>query len=1135
MPMRSQLSSSFSSLVLGTILVLGACTPDPAAQGGTDAASGNTGGGACIQKSDCATGEVCSAGVCIPGDCQVREDCPRPRDQLCSEFFRCVPDPDSPIGDECPAGDNDCDLGEFCSAGNCYDTENRPTCLTSSQCTSGDRCDPEAGYCVPNLGGCDRCADYPELCCVPEEETCDSITKKCIPVGGIRCTPETVEEDCRPGERCVSNRCVQCETDDDCGPGTTCDTGSGQCVSAAVCQTDADCAQWPGRRCAVATHQCTVPQCQADSACTGIDPRQRCNLETFQCFLPAADCNETNEPNDSQATATAMTQSGDSYVLSGTLCRGNQDWLSFPVVANRRVQAVISMAPAESGAAAGIGVALYGPAGGSELSSSTFGYSTTSKRLSGNVDASGTAFLRINGTGTDEDSWTYTVEVTFTDPLLCDTEPGEPNNTLATATNSVVMGGVTTRALCGDTDEDHHTFHASPNKRIRVQLDYDEPGSLGLTLYTPGGSVLDDPYGWESIAGSTDTGAEGADIVVAVSYSTFFEPTEDALVYTLTITEEDVPTCDDLAMEPNNTQAQAFDITPGTITGVSCENGDNDWYTFTLNRSSPVKLTLSFGSSYDLDLRLYDDDGFVDSSAVSDNPEVIDQDNLPAGNYYVEVDPFTFNEDSYPISYTLQLEAPGFCTDDALDNDPGNDTRYQASGIRDVVEGSLFYESSLHMCRQDEDWFRLVALGDERITATLTDLPSALITVYAPGGSTGVVELARSHLITIADEQAQIVTTPVDAPAGIYYVKVSGGASLEGPYSLQIRTDVDVCETLGGDDESNDAPANAIMVTAGVNGGIFCPADDVDIWRVQAQVNPDDPLTASATFDSAEGDVDLEIWQAGQAQPIASDVDTETGAQAVATVSHTVTVATTYYIVVKRKPGGTVGQQYSLEVTGFVPPGGSSSSSGGSSTTGGSSSGGGSTSSSASSSSGGDTSTSSSASSSTSSSSSGGADTSTSSSASSSTSSSASSSTSSSASSSTSSSSSGGADTSTSSSASSSASSSSSSSSSSSGGTPVAEDCAAAGDEDSDGFENCADQDCFMDAACLEAELEDCTNGSDDLDTDNLSDCADPECYNHASCVGETDCTNGSDDADLDDLVDCADTECMGKAGVCGG
>lgn len=134
---------------------------------------------AMVTAAGCAPARGPSTTDASTPQCSVREDCPDPRRQLCDETFHCVPDPMGPPGG-CPGGDVDCPLGQFCSAGACYGTTGRRECTRTSQCSAADRCDTRAHYCVPNLGGCDRCTEYPELCCEPSER-CDPATYHCVP------------------------------------------------------------------------------------------------------------------------------------------------------------------------------------------------------------------------------------------------------------------------------------------------------------------------------------------------------------------------------------------------------------------------------------------------------------------------------------------------------------------------------------------------------------------------------------------------------------------------------------------------------------------------------------------------------------------------------------------------------------------------------------------------------------------------------------------------------------------------------------------------------------------------------------------------------------------------------------------
>lgn len=112
------------------------------------------------------------------------------------------------------------------------------------------------------------------------------------------------------------------------------------------------------------------------------------------------------------------------------------------------------------------------------------------------------------------------------------------------------------------------------------------------------------------------------------------------------------------------------------------------------------------------------------------------------------------------------------------------------------------------------------------------------------------------------------------------------------------------------------------------------------------------------------------------------------------------------------------------------------------------------------------------------------------------------------------------------------------------------EDCAAAGDEDCDGYPDCSDLDCASLPSCAGSctpTEEICTDRIDD-DCDGYLDCNDSDCASDPTCepppppppgctrefpfVAEIACGDGRDN-DCDTRVDCADSDCL-RPGSCG-
>ena len=488
----------------------------------------------CEDNDQCTLGSLCVAGVCViascdPGvedlcdfdDTEKPDTCCRAFENCDSTSLKCVRDPvGGGIG--CPATEPDCiacekgndcfaDLGfdAFCSGGRCFDSDGRTPCTEDFQCSNGDRCDRTNFFCVPDAGGCRFCADFPELCC-SDGQVCDDAENICIDIqDGDQCTPETAAELCRPDQKCDENhRCVFCTADADCGIGTVCNIVAGKCVGAASgCNVDADCADInPVLRCIGST--CTAPQCESDGDCFR-DDREVC--EGFQCVLPPAVCNETDEPNNSLAGATEMANLTAAY--GGVLCRGDTDFISFPVEPLKRYTVTVTMATTPF---SGITVTLFNSTGGQE-SNGTFAFTSALPVLGvTSPDETGRFVVGVSSAGaTQNDSWRYSVTVSETEaspePDCSETAQAnhEPNDTAVTA-KALTLGTALNVTRCSVADDDFFKVSVPPQNGVSVVVDgyLNAEGNINPSL-------LRGPAPGTAISGQSPTGSANIETLVS--------------------------------------------------------------------------------------------------------------------------------------------------------------------------------------------------------------------------------------------------------------------------------------------------------------------------------------------------------------------------------------------------------------------------------------------------------------------------------------------------------------------------------------------------------------------------------------------------------------------------------------------
>lgn len=199
------------------------------------------------------------------------------------------------------------------------------------------------------------------------------------------------------------------------------------------------------------------------------------------------------------------------------------------------------------------------------------------------------------------------------------------------------------------------------------------------------------------------------------------------------------------------------------------------------------------------------------------------------------------------------------CLDDTLD-DPPNDTIADAA-LLSADAGPVFDE--LKACPSNQDWYRLDVAAGTFITVDLRfehDIGDLEMQLFLPDGRT-VLDESR----TVTDNERVELEVGTDLTL---FVRVFFGVPniREVPYRLIVARDPGtICADDGNepDDVLNDAvglPENVPFE------GRVCPADPD--WFVVRNVPAGSRVDLSLDVEHSLGDLDLEVYRAGEVQPI---------------------------------------------------------------------------------------------------------------------------------------------------------------------------------------------------------------------------------------------------------------------------
>ncbi len=192
---------------------------------------------------------------------------------------------------------------------------------------------------------------------------------------------------------------------------------------------------------------------------------------------PTCAAQDTNEPNDSLATASVAT-SGQS--VSSRICRGNLDYYGVPVLQGQTVSVSLLFTHAQGD----LNMSLFDPTG-AQVAAAT---STANNEALTHVAAkSGIYVVEVYG----KDGAANTYSLTTTSPLCAPDDALEDNDTSGTA--KALQAGVAISAISCPGDQDYYSFPVSADGSIEVELTHaNRFGPLTIQLLSSTGTVIDE-------------------------------------------------------------------------------------------------------------------------------------------------------------------------------------------------------------------------------------------------------------------------------------------------------------------------------------------------------------------------------------------------------------------------------------------------------------------------------------------------------------------------------------------------------------------------------------------------------------------------------------------------------------------
>jgi hypothetical protein len=319
--------------------------------------------------------------------------------------------------------------------------------------------------------------------------------------------------------------------------------------------------------------------------------------------------------------------------------------------------------------------------------------------------------------------------------------------------------------------------------------------------------------------------------------------------------DDDSTGCADDSWEENDDELlPAIVGAPQDLPGLQACPFDDDWFGFDLALGDDTTITIAYDPSEgDLNLEVLDPDGdVVASSSETDGDDTVQFFAMDNGTFLVHVIMYTEMGSVPGVGYDLSMSVtpnPSNCLDDALED---NDDPLSYSFI-----AAPSTTSSLQACFDDDDWYLSYLTGGTEVTVDV-------LFSQAEGDIELQVFDAFANLIgssTSADDDESLTFAVPSSGGYAFWVYLVTDFGVVDGNSYELDVSVYTPPTTCVDDayEDNDSPAAPTLLAGpgNLSSLVGCPFDD-DWYAIP--LSGGDSAEVSLSFSSADGDLDLEVW-----------------------------------------------------------------------------------------------------------------------------------------------------------------------------------------------------------------------------------------------------------------------------------